>query len=233
VILISAMRQGSTPRRVHELARLFGLDRATVARWQAFWRDGRRSPAEDASPPLLVSGVHCLRRRSYAVEGYEKSLETSRLGRPGARGTDPAAAARTEAFDRAQRPAAWTQSSLGKSYAVLHRVSGNGTLVHCTARSSGFCPGLHERPSEVTASDSQKVLRCRRTDARKVRFLTVRLIEGGVLGRAGRKLASSLRPGTPWLPRSRVWPGDSSSLRHHEPGPDSPEDGRARRRPTA
>ena len=39
VILISAMRQGPTPRRVHELARLFGVDRATVARWQAFWRD--------------------------------------------------------------------------------------------------------------------------------------------------------------------------------------------------
>src|SRR6516162_3394459 len=79
VILISAMRQGPTPRRVHELARLFGVDRATVARWQAFWRDGRRSPAEDASSPLLVSGVHRLRRRSYAVEGHEKSLETSRL----------------------------------------------------------------------------------------------------------------------------------------------------------
>ncbi|MGO9465544.1 MAG: hypothetical protein ACLQIB_41920 [Isosphaeraceae bacterium] len=39
VILISAMRQGPTPRRVHELATLFGVDRATVARWQAFWRD--------------------------------------------------------------------------------------------------------------------------------------------------------------------------------------------------
>ena len=39
VILISAMRQGPTPRRVHELARLCGVDRATVARWQAFWRD--------------------------------------------------------------------------------------------------------------------------------------------------------------------------------------------------
>jgi hypothetical protein len=38
VILISAMRQGPTPRRVHELSTLFGVDRATVARWQAFWR---------------------------------------------------------------------------------------------------------------------------------------------------------------------------------------------------
>jgi hypothetical protein len=39
VILISAMRQGPTPRRVRELARLFGVDRATIVRWQAFWRD--------------------------------------------------------------------------------------------------------------------------------------------------------------------------------------------------
>jgi hypothetical protein len=39
VILITAMRQGPTPRRVRELSSLFGVDRATIARWQAFWRD--------------------------------------------------------------------------------------------------------------------------------------------------------------------------------------------------
>ncbi len=39
VILISAMRQGPTPRRVRELSTLFGVDGATLARWQAFWRD--------------------------------------------------------------------------------------------------------------------------------------------------------------------------------------------------
>jgi hypothetical protein len=39
VILISAMRQGPTPRRARELSSLFGIDRATIARWQAFWRD--------------------------------------------------------------------------------------------------------------------------------------------------------------------------------------------------
>jgi len=39
LILISAMRQGPTPRRVGELSTLFGADRATIARWQAFWRD--------------------------------------------------------------------------------------------------------------------------------------------------------------------------------------------------
>src|SRR5215468_7126385 len=39
VTLISAMRQGPTPRRVRELSTVFGADRATIARWQAFWRD--------------------------------------------------------------------------------------------------------------------------------------------------------------------------------------------------
>ena len=39
VILISTMRQGPTPRRVRELSKLFGIDPATIARWQAFWRD--------------------------------------------------------------------------------------------------------------------------------------------------------------------------------------------------
>jgi hypothetical protein len=39
VVLVSAMRQGPSPRRVRELAQLFGADRRTIARWQVFWRD--------------------------------------------------------------------------------------------------------------------------------------------------------------------------------------------------
>jgi hypothetical protein len=39
VILISAMRQGPSPRRVRELTQLFGADRRTIARWLVFWRD--------------------------------------------------------------------------------------------------------------------------------------------------------------------------------------------------
>jgi len=39
VILISAMRQGPSPRRVRELSRLFEVDRRTIARWQVFWRE--------------------------------------------------------------------------------------------------------------------------------------------------------------------------------------------------
>lgn len=37
VVLVSAMRQGPSPRRVHELSQLFGADRRTIARWQVFW----------------------------------------------------------------------------------------------------------------------------------------------------------------------------------------------------
>ena len=39
VILISAMRQGPTPRRARELSQRFGADERTIARWQTFWRE--------------------------------------------------------------------------------------------------------------------------------------------------------------------------------------------------
>jgi len=39
VVLVSAMRQGPSPRRVHELSQFFGADRRTIARWQVFWRE--------------------------------------------------------------------------------------------------------------------------------------------------------------------------------------------------
>lgn len=39
VVLIAAMRQGPTPRRVRELSRLIGADRATISRWQGFWHE--------------------------------------------------------------------------------------------------------------------------------------------------------------------------------------------------
>ena len=39
MILVSAMRQGPSPRRVRELSARFGADRRTIARWQVFWRE--------------------------------------------------------------------------------------------------------------------------------------------------------------------------------------------------
>lgn len=37
VVLVTAMRQGPTPRSTRELERLFGADRRTLGRWQKLW----------------------------------------------------------------------------------------------------------------------------------------------------------------------------------------------------
>ena len=39
VILVSAMRQGPTPRRVRELTELYHVDRRTIYRWRDFWNE--------------------------------------------------------------------------------------------------------------------------------------------------------------------------------------------------
>jgi hypothetical protein len=39
VVLVAAMRQGPSPRRVHKLTELFGADARTIARWRKFWRE--------------------------------------------------------------------------------------------------------------------------------------------------------------------------------------------------
>lgn len=39
LVLVAAMRQGPSPRRVRELSHLFGADRRTIARWRDFWRE--------------------------------------------------------------------------------------------------------------------------------------------------------------------------------------------------
>ena len=39
VVLVAAMRQGPSPRRVWELSKLFEVDRRTIARWRVFWRE--------------------------------------------------------------------------------------------------------------------------------------------------------------------------------------------------
>jgi hypothetical protein len=37
VVLVAAMRQGPSPRRILELTELFGADASTIARWRKFW----------------------------------------------------------------------------------------------------------------------------------------------------------------------------------------------------
>jgi hypothetical protein len=39
VVLVAALRQGSTPRPVRELSKRFDVDRRTIVRWQGFWRE--------------------------------------------------------------------------------------------------------------------------------------------------------------------------------------------------
>lgn len=73
VVLVAAMRQGATPRRVCELSKLIGADRSTIARWQVFWREhfpqtpfwkvarGRLQPVFELSdlPRSLVEAFSC------------------------------------------------------------------------------------------------------------------------------------------------------------------------------
>ena len=39
VVLVAAMRQGPSPRRVRQLSELFDVDERTIVRWRVFWRE--------------------------------------------------------------------------------------------------------------------------------------------------------------------------------------------------
>ena len=86
VILVAAMRQGPSPRRVHELSRLFDADRRTIARWRVFWNEqfpqtpfwkiarGRLVPTVDVAEiprALLKAFVHSADDR----QGWRRLLE--------------------------------------------------------------------------------------------------------------------------------------------------------------
>jgi hypothetical protein len=84
VVLLAAMRQGATPRRVHELSKLVGADRTTITRWQRFWREqfpqtmfwkvarGLLFPLPDASLPLAL--VKAFVHREEDSQGWGKLL---------------------------------------------------------------------------------------------------------------------------------------------------------------
>ena len=85
VILVAAMRQGPSPRRVRELSRLFGVDRRTIARWQVFWREhfpqtrfwkvarGRLVPAVEMVT-LPLSLLEAFLRGDDAYKAWERLL---------------------------------------------------------------------------------------------------------------------------------------------------------------
>ena len=101
VILVAAMRQGPSPRRVRELSRLFGADRHTIARWQVFWSEhfpqtpfwkvarGRLVPAvEIVVLPLAL--LEAFLRADDPCQGLEAAAAVSRADHdrrgPGDRG---------------------------------------------------------------------------------------------------------------------------------------------------
>jgi hypothetical protein len=87
IILVAAMRQGATPRRVRLLSELFGADRRTIARWQVFWREqfpqtafwkvarGRLLPLVDAaSLPLELLRRYLHGHDSDPTPGWKRLL---------------------------------------------------------------------------------------------------------------------------------------------------------------
>ena len=86
VILVTAMRQGPTPRGARKLSELFGANRRTIARWQLFWSEhfpetafwkvarARLVPAVEivALPRSLLDAF--LRHANDALQGWGRLL---------------------------------------------------------------------------------------------------------------------------------------------------------------
>ena len=79
VILINAMRQGPSPRRVRELSRLFGADRRTIARWQIFWREHfPRTPFWKVARSRLVPAVEIVALPISLLEAFLRTDDQHR-----------------------------------------------------------------------------------------------------------------------------------------------------------
>jgi len=74
VILVAAMRQGPSPRRVRELSRLFGADRHTIARWREFWSEHfPQTPFWKAARGRLVPAVEVAALPRSLLEAFVRS----------------------------------------------------------------------------------------------------------------------------------------------------------------
>ena len=74
VVLVSAMRQGPSPRRVRELSRLFGADRRTIVRWQVFWREHfPKTPFWKVARGRLVPAVEIVALPLSLTEGFVRT----------------------------------------------------------------------------------------------------------------------------------------------------------------
>ena len=74
VILVAAMRQGPSPRRVRELSRLFGADRHTIARWRVFWSEHfPQTPFWKAARGRLVPAVEIIVLPLALLEAFHRT----------------------------------------------------------------------------------------------------------------------------------------------------------------
>jgi hypothetical protein len=86
VVLVAAMRQGPSPRRVRELTESFGADRRTIDRWRVFWQEifpqtefwktarGRLSPALDMAAALPRALLEAFVHNADSCEEWGKLL---------------------------------------------------------------------------------------------------------------------------------------------------------------
>jgi hypothetical protein len=80
VILISAMRDGMTERRLGKLAAMVGVDRRTVARWRGWWQTRFTSTpfwrAQSAGfmPPVDTSGLPAALLERFAGDAEEQLI---------------------------------------------------------------------------------------------------------------------------------------------------------------
>lgn len=81
VILVTAMRQGPTPRGARELSRFFGADRRTIARWQVFWSEHfPRTVFWKAARGRLVPAVQIVALPRSLLEAFLHTADDERQG---------------------------------------------------------------------------------------------------------------------------------------------------------
>jgi hypothetical protein len=79
VVLVAAMRQGPTPRRVRELSRLFDADRRTISRWQVFWREHfPQTPFWKVARGRLVPAVKIVVLPRWLLEAFLRGNDDQR-----------------------------------------------------------------------------------------------------------------------------------------------------------
>lgn len=76
VILVAAMRQGPSPRRIGALSRLFGADRRTILRWQVFWQEQfPQTPFWKVARGRLVPAIEIVALPLSLLEAFVRSNE--------------------------------------------------------------------------------------------------------------------------------------------------------------